>query len=100
MNVPELVVDLDTFTAQLVTPAAYQVTLEVAMPGVVVGVPGSMGPMGPIGIQGPVGPAGLIKVNHGTDPDVARPSAPLVYWVGYVQPVNADPDDLLMLKEV
>jgi len=51
------------------------------------------------GNQGPPGPAGLIKVTHGDDPDVLRPNVPLVYWVGTVYPANADPDDLLMLKE-
>jgi hypothetical protein len=51
------------------------------------------------GEPGPTGPAGLVKVTHGSNPDVLRPDAPLVYWVGSVQPVNADPDDLLMFKE-
>ena len=41
---------------------------------------------------------GLVKVTHGADPNVARPDAPLVYWVGTVTPVNADPDDLMLLK--
>ena len=50
------------------------------------------------GEPGPVGPPGLVKVPHGADPNVPRPDAPLVYWVGSVQPVHADPDDLLMLK--
>ena len=56
------------------------------------------------GKPGPVGPSGLIKVLHGSDPNVARPvdsegnPIPLVYWVGSVQPLHADPDDLLMLK--
>lgn len=51
------------------------------------------------GAPGPTGPAGILKVEHGGDPSVPRPAVPLVYWVGTVQPLNADPDDLLMLKE-
>jgi hypothetical protein len=51
------------------------------------------------GEPGPPGPAGLQKITHGSDPNVARPDVPLVYWVGSVTPVHADPDDLLMLKE-
>jgi len=51
------------------------------------------------GESGPPGPTGLEKVVHGSDPNVPRPDAPLVYWVGSVQPTHADPDDLLMLKE-
>jgi hypothetical protein len=50
------------------------------------------------GEPGPVGPPGIQKVTHGSNPNVARPDVPLVYWVGSVQPVNANPDDLLMLK--
>jgi len=50
------------------------------------------------GAPGPPGPAGLVKIPHGNDPNVARPDVPLVYWVGSVTPVHADPDDLLMLK--
>ena len=53
---------------------------------------------GPSGPPGPTGATGLVKVNHGSNPNVARPASPLVYWVGTVTPVNALPDDLFMLK--
>jgi hypothetical protein len=51
------------------------------------------------GQPGPVGKTGLEVVNHGADSLVARPDAPLVYWVGTVLPANGFPNDLLMLKE-
>lgn len=52
------------------------------------------------GPTGPAGPAGLVKIHHGSDENYPRPDGvPLVYWVGSVPPLNADPDDLLMLKE-
>jgi hypothetical protein len=50
------------------------------------------------GPTGPPGPAGIVKIVHGADPNIARPAVPVVYWVGSVQPVHADPDDLLLLK--
>lgn len=53
---------------------------------------------GPSGPPGPTGATGLVKVTHGSNPNVARPAAPLVYWVGTVTPVNALPDDLFMMK--
>jgi hypothetical protein len=51
------------------------------------------------GAPGPVGPPGIQKVYHLANPNYPRPNIPIVYWIGSVQPVNADPDDLLMLKE-
>lgn len=71
-----LTIDLDTATATAETPG---LDIEIVLPG-------------------PTGPPGLIKVTHGSDANVARPAAPLVYWVGTVQPLNALPDDLLLLK--
>ena len=59
--------------------------------------PGPQGPTGPTGPAGATGPAGVTKVTHGSDPDVARPSATIVYWVGSVEPVNGLPDDWLLL---
>lgn len=50
------------------------------------------------GPQGPPGSTGLVKVQHGSNANTSRPDVPLVYWVGSVQPVNALPDDLLLLK--
>jgi hypothetical protein len=52
-----------------------------------------------LGGMGPAGPPGVVKVNHGSDPNVARPDAPVVYWVGTVTPTYGLPDDMLMLKE-
>lgn len=45
-------------------------------------------------IRGPQGPPGLTVVEHGSDPNVARPDSPLVYWVGSAEPVNAENYDL------
>lgn len=50
-----------------------------------------------MGLPGPTGNPGIVKVNHGSNPSMARPAATIVYWVGTVQPLNAHPDDLLML---
>jgi hypothetical protein len=60
--------------------------------------PGATGPTGPAGPAGADGATGLVKVTHGANPSIARPTAPLVYWVGTVQPTNALADDLLLLK--
>lgn len=84
----EIDVDLDTQTVEVVS-SGLALELSTDMPGVDVGVPG---------LTGPPGPTGLVKVTHGADPNVARPTATLVYWVGTVQPANANPDDLLLLK--
>lgn len=84
-SMAHLTIDLDT--------ASVSVATEI--PGVEFGMPGPQGVPGP---PGPVGPTGLVKVTHGSNPNVFRPDAPLVYWVGTVQPIYADPDDLLMLK--
>ena len=56
---------------------------------ITVGIPGA---------KGPQGDPGIVKVTHGSNANTARPTATIVYWVGTVQPVNALPDDLLMLK--
>lgn len=38
----------------------------------------------------------IVVVEHGDDPDVARPTdAKVVYWLGSVEPVNALDEDLL-----
>jgi len=36
---------------------------------------------------------GLVIVHHGSDPDVARPSATWVLWLGTAEPSNAKPYD-------
>jgi hypothetical protein len=60
------------------------------------GPPGDDGPPGPPGDDGPPGadstvpgPAAVEIVNHGTDPNVARPDFVVVYWIGTATPVNA-----------
>ena len=75
-----------------VIPAAAVTELAVSGATMVDSTSGIPGP------TGPAGPTGIVKATHGSDPNFARPSAVLVYWVGTVQPLNAQPDDLLMLK--
>lgn len=85
----------------VLTTGLPQVTVQADAPTVSIGVPGQKGATGATGSQGPVGATGatgLVKVAHGANPNLARPSAPLVYWVGTVQPVHANPDDLLLLE--
>ena len=38
------------------------------------------------GPTGPAGPPGVVRVDHGSDPAVARPDAAIVLWVGSVAP--------------
>lgn len=40
-----------------------------------------------------VGPAGIRIIQHGTDPNVARPDITVVYWQGTARPVNGLPTD-------
>ena len=58
---------------------------------------GKMGPASTVpGPQGPAGPTGVstfVRVHHGSDPDVARPSAVYVEWVGSIAPNNATVED-------
>lgn len=58
---------------------------------------GKRGPMGPAStVPGPPGPTGVstfVRVHHGSDPDVARPDALYVEWVGSVAPNNATTED-------
>lgn len=57
------------------------------------GPTGSQGPQGPEGPQGPTGVSTFVRVHHDTDPNVARPSAVYVEWVGSVAPLNATEED-------
>jgi hypothetical protein len=84
-------VDIETTTVLVANPTP-AVSVNVPMLTATIGVTGPRGPMGP------VGSTGMVKVVHGSDQNVARPAVPIVYWVGTVQPLHADPDDLLMLK--
>lgn len=60
------------------------------------GKTGPQGGQGDIGPTGPVGPTGVstfVRVHHGSNPNVARPSALYVEWVGSVAPNNATIED-------
>lgn len=58
---------------------------------------GKRGPVGPAStVPGPPGPTGVstfVRVHHGSDPDVERPNALYVEWVGSVAPNNATEED-------
>jgi hypothetical protein len=79
-----------------------KISLKKSMDKVQLDHTGKRGPQGPQGEQGEKGDKGdtgdtgvstMVRVVHGTDPDVARPSALYVEWVGSVAPNNATPDD-------
>ena len=47
-------------------------------------------------VPGPIGPTGVstfVRAHHGTDPDIERPNALYVEWVGSVAPNNATIED-------
>lgn len=48
---------------------------------------------GPEGPEGPTGVSTFVRVHHGSDPNVARPNALYVEWVGSVAPINATTED-------
>lgn len=85
---------LPTIQTDVVVPNN-AVNLEVVQQDVVLAVDVTVGIPGD---RGPQGDPGIVKVTHGSNANMARPSATIVYWVGTVQPLNALPDDLLMLK--
>jgi len=94
MSLMHLDIELETGTVTA-TKSEFDLDVAVEMPGIEFGMPGPQGIPGPVG---PEGPSGITKVLHGSDPNVPRPDATLVYWVGTVRPVYGDPDDLLLLK--
>lgn len=53
------------------------------------GLPGPEGPQGDVGPSGLDGLPGIAVVEHGTDPNVARPAVSVVLWVGSADPVHA-----------
>lgn len=60
------------------------------------GKTGPEGPKGDTGDVGPEGPTGIstfVRVHHSTNPNVARPYAVFVEWVGSVAPINATTED-------
>lgn len=58
------------------------------------GTQGVQGVQGNTGAQGATGVAGIVFANHGTNAAFARPTGPVVYWVGTVRPTNAIATDL------
>ena len=54
--------------------------------------PGSVIP-GPPGPPGPTGVSTFVRSHHGSNPDVARPNAIYVEWVGNVAPNHATTED-------
>ena len=57
---------------------------------------GKKGPKGDQGDQGEKGETGIstfVRVHHGADETVARPSSLYVEWVGNVAPLNATVED-------
>lgn len=54
------------------------------------GVKGDTGDTGP---EGPTGISTFVRVHHEANPNVARPYAVFVEWVGSVEPVNATTED-------
>jgi hypothetical protein len=60
---------------------------------------GHIGPTGDPGPQGPQGPTGatgvstFVRVHHSANPNVARPSALYVEWVGTQAPNNGTTED-------
>lgn len=70
--------------ADLVVPPPLYADVVVGTPLAIDIASGLPGP------PGPTGPPGLVRVNHGTDPDLPRPTSPVVLWVGSVEPANAD----------
>lgn len=57
------------------------------------GPQGPEGEQGPQGLQGPTGVSTFVRSHHSADPNVARPSALYVEWVGSVAPLNATTED-------
>lgn len=85
---------LPTVSLDVVVPNN-AVNLQVVQPDVVMAVDITVGIPGD---KGPPGDPGIVKALHGSNANFARPTGTIVYWIGTVQPLNALPDDLLMLK--
>jgi hypothetical protein len=81
IQVPEVTIDVETLDVQVAQPSVDVEVVVVEMPGIEIGIPGS---------PGPPGPAGITRVNHGANATMARPAAPIVLWVGSVEPTNRD----------
>lgn len=85
-------------THEVIDSKVQEVTVGEAGPtSVEVQTVGASGPPGPVGPTGPVGPqgvSGIVTVTHGAFATLARPNAPVVYWIGSVLPNNAIATDL------
>lgn len=79
-----------------------QTSIEVGLQGPKgdPGADGADGAAGPTGSTGPTGPAGISVVHHGTNPATARPSNPVVYWIGTATPANAVAWDLWLKENI
>ena len=65
------------------------------------GADGAPGPAGADGADGAPGSPGLVVIHHGTDANVTRPAgAPLVYWIGTADPVNAQDYDYRLKENI
>lgn len=51
------------------------------------------GRVGPVGPQGDTGISTFVRVHHQDDPNVARPNAQFVEWVGSIAPTNGTTED-------
>lgn len=77
-----LIIDNSAIIPILEISTPFNVILEISTPG-------PKGDTGETGDTGDTGPSGVTVVTHGTNPNVARPASPVVYWVGTADPVNA-----------
>lgn len=57
------------------------------------GLQGEKGDQGDKGDKGDTGESTMMRVVHGTNPNILHPDAMYVEWVGSVEPLNATPDD-------
>lgn len=51
-------------------------------------------------IPGPEGQPGIVRVHHGTNANVARPDAAVVYWIGTAAPINAESWDFQVQENI
>lgn len=70
-------------------PDSFYVQVPYLSPSVNIAVQVPLMPITGPPQAGPAGPPGVFVVTHGTDPNVARPDYPLVYWIGTVFPNNS-----------
>lgn len=64
------------------------------------GADGADGAAGPTGPAGATGPAGITVVHHGTNGATARPSSPVVYWIGTSTPANSLAYDFWLKEDI